>query len=155
MNLIKTIKFLLKSEDAHFLSVDKKTYRFWKPLIKLAVRLNGRYRPCEIWRKQYKMMQDFVVVGLKYNGKNVKRRTTGFAKDFVLKNKRSKCVYCDTPLNNGNATADHIIPISDGGNNSQVNLIVCCKTCNNERGNIDFRSYYSMKRKVRVTRIDV
>jgi hypothetical protein len=52
-----------------------------------------------------------------------------------------------TKLDKENATADHIIPISDGGNNCQVNLVVCCKDCNNERGNMDFNTYVSIKKK--------
>ena len=47
----------------------------------------------------------------------------------------------------GKWNMDHIIPISDGGNNCQVNLVVCCKDCNNERGNMDFKTYISIKKK--------
>jgi 5-methylcytosine-specific restriction endonuclease McrA len=86
-----------------------------------------------------------VVIGLKYNGKRIKRRTSGFAKEFIEQNKDAKCIYCEKDLNNENATADHIIPISNGGNNAQVNLIVCCKDCNGERGNIDFKHYLKSK----------
>lgn len=109
--------------------------------------MNKNYKNCKIFRKKYKMMQDFVVVGLKYNGKNVKRRTSGYAKEFIEENKFTKCLYCETTLTDKNATADHIIPISEGGNNCQVNLIVCCKECNNERGNLDFVTYLEMKNK--------
>ena len=109
--------------------------------------MNKNYKSCEIFRKKYKLMEDFVVVGLKYNGKNVKRRTNGYAKEFLIENGEASCLYCETKLNNENATADHIIPISEGGNNTQVNLIVCCKDCNNERGNIEFKTYLSTKNK--------
>lgn len=147
MRLIKILKFLYKSEHPHFISVDKKTYFRWKFLIKIVVRMNKNYKSCEIFRKKYKLMEDFVVVGLKYNGKNVKRRTNGYAKEFLIENGEASCLYCETKLNNENATADHIIPISEGGNNTQVNLIVCCKDCNNERGNIEFKTYLSTKNK--------
>lgn len=147
MKLIRILKFLYTSEHSHFLSVDKDFYSRWKLIIKGAVALNKNYKSCEIYRKKYKMMEDFVVIGLKYNGKNVKRRTSGYAKEFIEQHKDAKCLYCETKLNDRNATADHIVPISDGGNNCQVNLIVCCKDCNNERGNIDFKTYISMKNK--------
>ena len=62
-------------------------------------------------------------------------------------NKETSCVYCDVVLNESNATADHIIPISDGGNNCQVNLVVCCKNCNNQRGNLDFREFMRLKKR--------
>lgn len=145
MNIIKVLKFILSSEHPHFISVDKKVYKRWKYLIKLTVGFNKNYKSVEIFRRKFKVLEDFVVVGLKYNGKNVKRRTSGFAKEFVEKNKNAKCLYCDTKLTIDNATADHIIPISEGGNNCQVNLVVCCKDCNNERGNLDFKYYLSKK----------
>lgn len=145
MRLIKILKFLYKSEHSHFVSVDKTTYFRWKWLIRLAIGMNKNYKSCEILRKKYKVMDNIVIVGLKYNGKNVKRRTSGYAKDFVKENKDATCIYCEDKLTNHNATTDHIIPISDGGNNCQVNLIVCCKDCNNERGAMPFVDYLQIK----------
>lgn len=145
MKLIKTLRFLYSSIHPHFLYVDSKTYFRFKWIIKIMVMFNRNYKHCEIFRKKYKIMTDFVVVGLKYNGKNVKRRTSGFAKEFILNNKNASCIYCDSKLNRINATTDHIVPISDNGNNCQVNLIVCCKDCNNERGNIPFMEYLKIK----------
>lgn len=145
MSIIKVLKFILSSKHSHFISVDKNVYKKWKHLIILTVKLNKNYKSVEIFRKKFKVLEDFVVVGLKYNGKNVKRRTSGFAKEFIEQNKDAKCLYCETKLTTENATADHIIPISDGGNNTQVNLVVCCKDCNNERGNLDFKYYLSLK----------
>lgn len=147
MNLIRTLRFIYKSEHAHFLSVDIRTYKKWKYLIKIFVFLNKNYRCCEIFRKKYKILENFVVVGLKYNGKNVKRRTTGFAKNFLTQNRLpKKCIYCGTQLNQNNATADHIIPISKGGNNSQVNLVVVCFSCNSQRGDLEFSEYLKLKK---------
>lgn len=147
MRIIKIIKFLAKSKHQHFISVDRKTYKRWKPIIKLAVKFNKNYKPCEIHRKKFKSIENFVVVGLKYNGKKVKRRTSGFAKNFVNNNRGATCIYCESELDHGNATADHIVPISNGGNNCQVNLIVCCKDCNAERGNSEFKSFLFRKNK--------
>ena len=145
MNIFKVLKFLITSEHSHFISVDKPTYKSWRYLIILAVKFNKNYKSVEIFRKKFKVLEDFVVVGLKYSGKNVRRRTSGFAKEFIEQNKNATCIYCDSKLTFDNATADHIIPVSEGGNNCQVNLIVCCKDCNNERGNLDFRYYMSKK----------
>lgn len=147
MRLIKILKFIYKAEHPHFLSVDKETYFKWKWLIRISVSLNKNYKSCEIFRKKYKIMEDFVVIGLKYNGKNVKRRTSGFAKEFLDENVGANCIYCDTKLDKENATADHIIPISEGGNNCQVNLVVCCKDCNNQRGNLDFKEFMRLKKR--------
>lgn len=145
MSIFTILKFLIKAKHEHFLSVDYKTYKRWKYLIKLTILLNKNYKSCEIYRKKFKSIKNLVVVGLKYSGKNVKRRTSGYAKDFINNHQNATCLYCGTKLDYNNATADHIIPISNGGNNTQVNLIVCCKTCNGERGNIEFRTYLSKK----------
>ena len=139
------LKSLHKSKHEHFLSVDFEFYKRWKYIIKLILFFNKKYIPCEIFRRKYKYQRNFVVVGLKYSGKNVKRRTSGFAKEFVQNHDNPKCIYCESKLNMENATSDHIIPISSGGNNCQVNIMVCCKACNNERGNMEFNEYLKRK----------
>ncbi len=145
MNIIKILKHLNKSKDPHFLSVTKEQWSKWSILIRISIFFNKNYRSCVIYRRKYKFMENIVVVGLKWSGKNVKRRTSGFAKEFILKNADAKCIYCENKLTNDNATTDHIIPISDGGNNAQVNLMVCCFDCNNERGNMSFVQYLRLK----------
>jgi 5-methylcytosine-specific restriction endonuclease McrA len=147
MKLAKIIKKMIKSKDDHFLSVDGYYYDKWKYLIKFILIFNKNYKICEIRRKKFKTLENFVVVGLKYTGKNVKRRTTGYAKNFIEKNKNSSCIYCQTKLTQENATSDHIVPISNGGNNCQVNLIVCCSSCNTERGNTNFIEFIKNKNK--------
>ena len=154
MNIIEVIKFILRSKDQHFISVDKKIWEKWSILIRLFVWLNRNYMSCVIYRKKYKFLENIVIVGLKWNGKNVKRRTSGFAKEFLLENKKAKCIYCEKALDESNATTDHIIPISEGGNNCQVNLLICCFDCNNQRGNMEFKQYLRIKNpKYRNTKI--
>ncbi len=41
-----------------------------------------------------------------------------------------KCHYCGQKVDETNATLDHKIPISKGGNNSKENLVTCCHECN-------------------------
>lgn len=147
MNILKTLKIIYKSEHQHFLSVEKKMYNRWRLLIKLVVLLNKNYKPCEIYRKRYKSMNNLVIIALKYRGKNVKRRSLGFAKDFVNNNRKAKCIFCEKKLTLENATTDHIIPISQGGNNCQVNLIVVCSDCNSDRGTMKFYEYLIYKNK--------
>jgi hypothetical protein len=145
MNIIKTVKLLYKAKDPHFLSISKEQWKRWGLLIKITLLFNKNYKHCTIYRSEYKFLNDIVVVGLKWNGRNVKRRTSGFAKEFLSNNKNKKCIYCDSKLTPENATTDHIIPISKGGNNAQVNLIICCFDCNNERGDLDFIDYLRIK----------
>jgi 5-methylcytosine-specific restriction endonuclease McrA len=139
------LKQLYNSIDDSFLFVDFDLYKRWKYLIILIVILNKNYKLCEIYRKKYKVLENFVVVGLKWNGKKVKRRTNGFAKDYISKVDKPKCIYCECLLTDDISTADHIVSISSGGSNAQVNLMVCCKDCNGERGDISFNSYLRMK----------
>lgn len=143
--VLKRLIEIYKAQHHHFLFVDYKFYKRYKWLIKLAVWLNKGYISCEIFRKEYKIHRNFVVIGLKWNGKNVKRRTNGYAKEILESNKDLTCIYCDCKLTNSNATSDHILPISKGGNNCQVNIVICCTDCNGERGNLDFETYLKLK----------
>ncbi len=145
MNIIEVVKQINKSKDQHFISVPKEFWDKWFWIIYPTVLLNKNYKSCIIYRKKYKFLTNIVVIGLKWSGQNVKRRTAGFAKDFLKTNRNAKCIYCESPLNRGNATTDHIIPISEGGTNAQVNLMVCCFNCNNERGSMKFVDYLRIK----------
>ena len=142
---IKRLKRIYLAKNEHFLKVDFLFYKKWKLIIKILVKLNKNYIQCEIARKKFKQHKSFIVIGLKWNGKNVKRRTIGFAKNFVSNNKNAKCIYCEKELTMENATTDHIVPIADGGNNCQVNLMVCCQPCISERGTIPFNEYLKNK----------
>ena len=145
MRDLKELLFLLTSKHEHFLFVDYDFYKRWSFVIELLVRLNKRYKYCLIFRKGFKLYKDIVIVGLRWSGKNVKRRTTGFAKEYLDETKNPKCIYCNCKLTPTNATTDHIIPISKGGNNTQVNFIISCVKCNSERGDMEFYKYLRMK----------
>ena len=142
---LNRLKRIYRVKNDHFLKVDFHFYKRWKLIIKILVYLNKNYIGCEIARKKFKIHKNFIVIGLKWSGKNVKRRTIGYAKEFVNNNKNAKCLYCGTKLTLDNATADHVVPIASGGNNCQINLVVCCQPCNSERGTIPFNKYIKSK----------
>ncbi len=146
------VKLILTAKNNHFLLVDFKTYRKFGFLIQILIRLNKNYIPCKVYRKKYKSFKSIVIIALKWNGKNVKRRTNGYAKDYIIANRKYNCPYCECILSNENATSDHIVPISAGGNNCRVNLIVCCESCNSERGDKDFY-YYLRKKNKKYTKV--
>lgn len=49
----------------------------------------------------------------------------------LFKRDNFECVYCGTKKN---LTIDHILPKSRGGENSWLNLITCCSSCNRKKG---------------------
>jgi 5-methylcytosine-specific restriction endonuclease McrA len=44
------------------------------------------------------------------------------------------CVYCSKSLEIWEATLDHVIPRSKGGQNSFDNIVLSCQSCNGEKG---------------------
>lgn len=40
------------------------------------------------------------------------------------------CVYCNTNLTYGTATLDHVVPLSQGGQNATSNVLLACQFCN-------------------------
>jgi hypothetical protein len=49
----------------------------------------------------------------------------------IYKRDGHECVYCGSKRN---LTIDHIIPKSKGGQNTWMNLITCCSSCNRMKG---------------------
>lgn len=43
------------------------------------------------------------------------------------------CHYCGEKFSKEELTMDHLLPLARGGKSSKGNLVVACKTCNNEK----------------------
>ena len=52
----------------------------------------------------------------------------------IFKRDNNTCAYCGLKFMQKDLTVEHIIPRSQGGNNSWHNLITACATCNNKKG---------------------
>jgi 5-methylcytosine-specific restriction endonuclease McrA len=143
--MLKWLK-LFYSDKKHFVYLPYTHYKKYGIFYKLAILINPNYKLVDIRRSNYRVWGDIVVIGLRYYGKNVKRRTNGYAKDHLNNNPSEKCLYCLDTMTYENITAEHIVPISKGGNNCKVNLTVCCSDCNLDRGDTDFKSYYKRVR---------
>lgn len=50
--------------------------------------------------------------------------------DFLFEISGGKCGYCDVVVPEDQRTADHIIPLSKGGEHRAHNLVACCRSCN-------------------------
>jgi len=46
-----------------------------------------------------------------------------------------RCQYCGEKKGVGELTLDHILPRSRGGDNSPVNIVTACVSCNNRKSN--------------------
>jgi HNH endonuclease len=53
----------------------------------------------------------------------------------IIRRDGHKCCYCNVNLKGKNATVDHILPRSKGGLTAWSNLVGCCFTCNQKKGN--------------------
>lgn len=56
----------------------------------------------------------------------------------ILQNNR--CAYCNSILDE-TATLDHIIPVSEGGETTKDNLVVCCRSCNYKKASRNLLSF--------------
>ena len=71
-----------------------------------------------------------------------KRRKRGHAKRLLRTTARNQvCAYCGVRLNSKTATADHKIPLSRGGKDRKSNTVLCCYTCNQEKGSKTYDEY--------------
>lgn len=61
---------------------------------------------------------------IKRRKRNTKKKLTG----------REVCYYCGVKLTRANASFDHIVPLSRGGEDEKWNLVWCCKKCNMSKG---------------------
>jgi 5-methylcytosine-specific restriction endonuclease McrA len=52
----------------------------------------------------------------------------------ILLRDRNTCQFCSKVLPASDLTLDHIIPRSRGGDSSWENLVACCHSCNNRKG---------------------
>lgn len=52
------------------------------------------------------------------------------------------CVYCGTELNDDNRSVDHVYPISKNFANCDVNIVPCCRKCNEKKRALHVYEFY-------------
>ncbi len=57
-----------------------------------------------------------------------------FRKKVLFNRDDWSCQYCNKTLTKNNITIDHIVPKCMGGQTTWRNCVVCCKTCNKNKG---------------------
>ena len=67
---------------------------------------------------------------------NVRRRreASGMKRLRIYMRDKFRCQYCGEKKPAGDLTLDHILPRSRGGDNSPVNIVTACVSCNNRKG---------------------
>ena len=55
-------------------------------------------------------------------------------KNILMRDKYT-CQYCHKTMSSNELTLDHVIPRSRAGETTWENLVACCHTCNNRKGN--------------------
>lgn len=58
-----------------------------------------------------------------------------FTRKNIFLRDRHLCQYCGNRFEDKDLTLDHVIPTSRGGRNSWENVVTCCFSCNNLKGN--------------------
>ena len=91
-------------------------------------------------------MRSFTQNNQEININNERAKARVLRKSVWWKKKRStgKCYYCQKNFTPKDLSMDHIIPLSKGGLSQKVNLVPCCKKCNNSKRNhlpIEWESY--------------
>ncbi len=71
-------------------------------------------------------------------------RDDGTQNFLLLLKERKTCPYCLTPITKENAVADHMNPLKLGGANSQHNLTICCRECNQRKSGKPFTDWLAM-----------
>ncbi len=84
----------------------------------------------------------------KYHDKILdERRFIRFKKKYLqdqLIAQKWLCYYCKKPISLKEATTDHIVPRSKGGDSSRENLVVACEPCNFNKDELTEEEYNSM-----------
>ena len=62
-------------------------------------------------------------------------RSKSPSKRNVYRRDGNRCQYCGCHLNSKNASLDHVMPRSRGGDNSWDNIVSACKPCNRRKSN--------------------
>lgn len=57
------------------------------------------------------------------------------SREAILKRDNYTCQYCKQKMSVRKLTVDHILPRSRGGKREWVNLVCCCFSCNQKKGN--------------------
>src|ERR1051326_7890516 len=67
--------------------------------------------------------------------RRIPHQTRALSRKNILMRDRYTCQYCHKTLPSGELTLDHVIRRSRAGESAWENLVACCHSCNNKKGN--------------------
>ena len=67
--------------------------------------------------------------------RRIPRQTRSLSRKNILMRDRYTCQYCHRTLPSAELTLDHVVPRSRAGESNWENLVACCNSCNNRKGN--------------------
>lgn len=89
--------------------------------------LDTEFRAREIIKTQSRKAKRAALIAAQSDG-TVTPKTLG-----ALFAAAKDCCYCGAPMNWKQKTADHIVPLTQGGQHSMTNLAICCISCNSAK----------------------
>jgi 5-methylcytosine-specific restriction endonuclease McrA len=67
--------------------------------------------------------------------RRIPRQARSLSRKNILMRDRYMCQYCLATMPSSELTLDHVTPRSRSGETTWENLVACCHTCNNRKGN--------------------
>jgi len=102
----------------------------------------GRVEIVEVYKERVIKTVDVVYnvpAVVRFIGNVVKRfkvnRKVKFSRDNIFCRDEGRCQYCSDKLKNKEFTLDHVVPSSQGGRRTWQNIVTCCTSCNQKKGN--------------------
>lgn len=72
---------------------------------------------------------------IQYIGDKLKKKKgVRFSKENVFTRDKGKCQYCGHKIARPEATYDHVVPRTQGGQTRWDNIVIACRSCNQKKG---------------------
>ena len=91
------------------------------------------HSPLAIHSSRHNLKLPSVIRLLEY--RRIPHQTRALSRKNILMRDRYTCQYCMKTPPGVDLTLDHVIPRSRSGETTWENLVACCHTCNNRKGN--------------------
>src|SRR5262249_56361178 len=66
--------------------------------------------------------------------RHIPQQSRALSRKNILLRDRNTCQFCGRVFPGSELTLDHVVPRSRGGRSSWENLVACCYSCNNSKG---------------------